>query len=189
MLNIPQITSYLGKLITKATSIRDIGIGTPENVYHMMCLSILYAARNDAIVRSQPESGKGYPDILVYWPAYQPENSYTKNALLFEFKVYNGAEQGEALQKKMEQMVERAFVQVGRQDYQRGIPDHALRMAEIAICFSARETPVFGYREVKRENAECEWKKVTGGGVLTSSLPEVSAEKGEAMIVDEQYNI
>jgi hypothetical protein len=122
----------LGAFTRNVMSYHDTA-GRPEQVYHAFVIGLLAALDPEYVVRSNRESGKGRPDVLV-----RPKHGGKPGAVL-ELKV------ARAGKKTLEEALAEGVAQIRERDYASELyaggasPVHAF-----AVAFDGKEVRVVG---------------------------------------------
>lgn len=119
-------------LVRKTFSYFDVGENAAENFYHAFILGLLVNLDPKYRVKSNTESGKGRPDVLII------PTDITKKGVVIEFKVAE-SESDEALQEKAREALE----QIGRMQYAEELINEEIKEAlELAVVFFRKKVHV-----------------------------------------------
>lgn len=126
--NIERFSVVFKHLVQGTFSYFDVGINAAENFYHAFILGILVNLEGKYRVRSNRESGKGRPDIMII------PNDTAKKGVIIEFKI---SKSGDA--KAMEDTAQKALEQIKDSKYMDELISCGIKEAvELAIVFSGK---------------------------------------------------
>lgn len=108
--NAEEMQQSLNDFLRKSISVRDSAVrkGRKESFYHGLIVGIL-GSEDEWIVRSNPETGNGYSDILVEIPE-------EKTGCVIEVKYAENAAFDKACEEAMEQIVDKNYMEKLRLD-------------------------------------------------------------------------
>lgn len=124
--NIKAMNIYMNEISMEIFSSFDTGKKpsrrTPERFYHGFVLGLLVDLRKRYIITSNRESGYGRYDVML-----EPRNPGTDDAIILEFKVFDGEEEG-----TLQDTAEAALLQIEERAYalqltKRGISKEHIR--------------------------------------------------------------
>lgn len=108
--NAEEMQQSLNDFLRKSISVRDSAVrkGRKESFYHGLIVGML-GSEDEWIVRSNPETGNGYSDILVEIPE-------EKTGCIIEVKYAENAAFDKACEEAMEQIVDKNYMEKLRLD-------------------------------------------------------------------------
>lgn len=116
------------QLVKSSFSYFDIGINAAENFYHAFMLGILVNLEGKYKVRSNRESGKGRPDVMII------PNDITKKGVIIEFKTSRSDDA-----QTMENKAREALAQIAGMSYADELINYGIKSAvELAIVFCGK---------------------------------------------------
>ncbi|MEM7589728.1 MAG: PD-(D/E)XK nuclease domain-containing protein, partial [Myxococcota bacterium] len=130
--DVDTFAEHLNRLIACTLSFFDLGGSQSEKSYHMFILGLLSHLSGDYKVRSNRESGKGRPDLLLI--PTDPQEKYP--GIVMEFKIADAEDQ-------LQQAAQRALEQIKQKDYITEFRDHPPSgVLQLGIAFCNKKAAV-----------------------------------------------
>lgn len=122
-----KFSDELKQFLKNSVSFRDL---KEENSYHLFVIGIISVMQNKYYIKSNPESEKGLPDLLL-----KPKNKKEK-AFIVEFKHSK-------TKKNLKQSAKEAMNQINERDYEQGLKyENYSNIVKIGMAFWKKDVEV-----------------------------------------------